>query len=43
MRSAAADWLRAEATRGLPANAVLDDSAKRRICYLSYQYVSEKR
>ena len=28
--------LRAEATRGLAANAVLDCSAKRRICYESY-------
>ena len=37
----AAAPLRAGATRGLAANAVLDDSAKRRICYESYQKLSE--
>ena len=33
--------LRAEATRGLAANAVLDESAKRRICYETRGLVSE--
>ena len=35
-RLRAAAPLRAEATRGLAAKAVLDESAKRRICYESY-------
>ena len=37
----AAAPLRAGATRGLAANAVLDESARRRICYESYQKLSE--